>query len=81
MPVVLPAPDEVARMNWYERDKVIHRVRTLLRDYTTSYEPVERWYRMTDEQKERNAESRTRDEEAWGESVRAEARRLAGEVA
>lgn len=75
MPVALPTPDELARMDWHKRDKVLRAARRLLAAYGEITVPVPKSqrYALTPEQREAR-------EAAWGEQVRAEARRLAGEA-
>ena len=73
MPMLLPSPDELIHLDRRQRDRVVQRLR--------AYEKALGIY-VTD------ATTRTRltaaaiaeREKAWGEQVRAEARRLAGEV-
>jgi hypothetical protein len=81
VPVLLPTPDELAAMDWHARERAISRARRLLSEYAQRWEPVERRYRMTEDERTASAERRAEYDRAWGESVRAEARRLAGEVA
>ena len=77
MPLVLPTPDELARMDWPARDKVIRKARALLTEYANAYvESMPRWYRMTDEQREiAEAARRLRDDE-WAARERAAAAAL-----
>ncbi len=82
MAVILPTPAELARMDWYKRDAVLRSIRALERDLGAAFVPADiRRYRMTPEQKQQRAAEITAREAAWGEAVRAEARRLAGECA
>lgn len=76
MPVILPTADELAQLDWHKRDRAVRAARNLLRAYGDAVEPVApaKRYRLTDAQ-------RAEREWAWGEAVRAEARRLAGETA
>ena len=76
MPLTLPTPEELAALNWYQRDRVLRAARRLLAAYGEHVVPTppSQRYALTDEQR------KARDA-AWGEQVRAEARRLAGECA
>lgn len=74
MPFVLPTPEELIRLDWRQRNKVIARLR--------AYERALGLY--VGEPQPRTAlteQARAEREREWGESVRAEARRLAGETA
>lgn len=76
MPLMLPTPTELAAMSWHKREKAIQRARRLLRDYGDVFADD-----MTEDLMLPSAEARRRADVAWGEQVRAEARRLAGECA
>lgn len=76
MPILLPTPEEMSRLSWHKRDKVIRACRTLMRAYGEIL--IED---MTQDGYRPAAEARAKAGVTWGESVRAEARRLAGEVA
>lgn len=73
MPLVLPEPHELAHMPRYQRDKVIARLRAYERALGVYLGPAQPRTRMT-------AQAIAEREQAWGERVRAEARRLAGEA-
>jgi hypothetical protein len=75
MPILLPTPDELADLDWHKRDKAVRAARALLRGYGVHVEPADRvrWREGRERYAARHA--------AWAESVRAEARRLAGEGA
>lgn len=72
---MVPTPDELAAMPWHKRDKALLQLRSLMSAYGLAFEPARRT-RMTEAQKARNAARRRKAAQAWGESVRAEARRL-----
>jgi len=74
MPVVMPHPSEFPTLPWRQRDKAIRTARALLRAYGGAVAED-----MTGDAFRPSAECRARRDAAWAESVRAEARRLAGE--
>jgi hypothetical protein len=80
MPIILPTADEIAEMDWRSREKALRRARDLLKDYAYA-ERLPRLHKMTAEQRAARAAEIAEREAAWGESVRAEARLLAGEGA
>lgn len=70
MPVILPTPDEIARMDWREREKAMQRARrtmAALREAEAQLD--ERLERLWDEAAE-----------GWAESVVCEARRLQAQM-
>lgn len=77
MPVVLPAPTELAQLPWHARDRAILTARALLRTYSGIAEPSEprRWHATAEEVQRRKTQASIRAAE-WGEAVRDEARRL-----
>ena len=76
MAVVMPTPEEFARLDWHKRDKAIRAARALMRGYGAAMADD-----MTADALRPSAEARARADRAWGERVRAEARALAGETA
>ena len=66
MPIVLPTPDEIARMDWHEREKAMQRARRTIRALRDAES-------LFDDRLERLWDTAATD---WAESVRAEARRL-----
>jgi hypothetical protein len=82
MPIAIPTPEELARMDWHKRDRVARTLREYERAvgvYVEAGNP--RTTRLTDEGRALRAAEIAAREAAWGEEVRAEARRLAGESA
>lgn len=74
MPFLLPTPEELIRLDRRQRDAVIARLRSYERALGVYVVDAKPRTAMT-------AEAMAERERAWGESVRAEARRLAGECA
>lgn len=74
MPMILPTPQELACLSWHERARIIRRLRAYMRELDEYVEPVTQTKRTA-----RGAKAIAAYERAWGEQVRAEARRLAGE--
>jgi len=80
MPLLIPTPEELARMDWHKRDKVARTLREYERAvgvYVGDGNP--RTTRLTEEGRELRRKEIAEREAAWGEAVRAEARRLVGE--
>lgn len=76
MPVALPTPDELARMDWYQRERAVRTARHLLRAYGGALTAD-----LPKPPRPLSAEAQRSGDAVWGEQVRAEARRLAGEGA
>lgn len=74
MPFLLPTPEELVHLDRRQRDRVIARLRAYERDLGLYVEDAVPRTRLT-------TTAHAERERAWGESVRAEARRLAGESA
>lgn len=72
MPILLPDPEELVRLDRRQRDKVIARLRAYERELGVYVEGAATRTRLTEA-------ARAERERAWGERERAEARRLAGE--
>lgn len=75
MPIAFPTPDELAAMPWHQRDRVLRRLRAYERAVGLYVVPTERTTRSAAGEGVRRNYLRE-----WGEQVRAEARRLAGEA-
>lgn len=71
-PVVLPSPEELTRLTWWQRDKAIRAARALLRSYGALVEAADMPARRTRLAPEVLAERKR----AEGEAIREEARRL-----
>lgn len=81
MPIVMPTPEEASQMDWWHRDKVIRSARALLRGYGAIAVPAEpRAWRASPEVRAARKAARAEELRAWGEDVRAEARRINGEA-
>lgn len=72
MPLILPEPHEVVRMDRRQRDMVIARLRAYERALGVYLGPAKPRTALTEQ-------ARAERDRAWGERVRAEARALAGE--
>jgi hypothetical protein len=81
MPFVLPTPEELARMDWHKRERVLRSLRAYARQVGAYLEDAPKRRALTPEERERREVERRDYEREWGERVREEARRLAGEIA
>jgi hypothetical protein len=81
MPVILPSPDELAHMHWHSRRRAVMAAERLVAAYHGAPAPTPA-PPLQQSPSEREASKRRRQQSLidWGQSVRAEARELAGEL-